>query len=93
MVQDGCWIYNVLIHELSHSLDSSALKHDVGPDGWFSSGQIWQSEYSKDQRTVTQYGETSWKEDFAESGVIAFYDLIVPKGIPAIQVNWSQVGY
>jgi len=93
MIQDTCWIYNVLLHELSHSMDWNALKHEVGPDGSFSSGQKWQSEYSKDQRTISQYGLTSWREDFADSGVVAFYDLIVPKGVPAIQANWSQVGY
>jgi hypothetical protein len=91
LIKDDAWAYNILIHELSHALDSHALTHDLGEDHAFSSGHLWQKQYSQDERSISQYGATSWHEDLADSGVIAIYDLVVPGGIRQLQPNWAQV--
>ncbi|KAI3327337.1 hypothetical protein HD806DRAFT_550857 [Xylariaceae sp. AK1471] len=91
LIKDDCWDYNILIHEISHSLDASALTHDLGNDKDFSTGHLWQDEYFKDEHSISDYGMTSWQEDLADSGVIAMYDLVVPGGIHQVQPNWTQI--
>jgi hypothetical protein len=91
IVKDGCWWHSLLVHEISHTLDAMARPGDLGPNGTFSSSQKWQSEYQMDKHSISQYGMTSWPEDFADSGVIAMYDLVVSGGIPPNQS--SQVSY
>ncbi|KAI1809739.1 hypothetical protein GGS20DRAFT_590295 [Poronia punctata] len=96
VVADHCWRSSVLMHELSHSLDFSAAalsgkqQNLVGPDGSFSFGEKWQDAYSRDEKTITPYGMTSWREDFAESGVVALYDLVVPGGVEGLRGNWGE---
>ena len=59
-------------------------------DTTFSQSATWQNAYAKDSNTVTEYGKSSWAEDFAESNVVAFYNHNIDRGIGKIVPNWRQ---
>ncbi|KAI0018805.1 hypothetical protein F4780DRAFT_794313 [Xylariomycetidae sp. FL0641] len=91
MVADGAWWMNLLVHEVSHSLDSSVALPDVAPRGGLSDSALWRARYAADAATVSDYGRRGWQEDLAEAGPVALYELLVPGGALGINPNFGQV--
>ncbi|KAK2592709.1 hypothetical protein QQS21_009584 [Conoideocrella luteorostrata] len=79
---------STMIHETSHSLDWHAMPQYSQP---FSDTNVWQENYNQDSNTPTDYGRTNWMEDFAETGMVAVYDKVVPGGFGSIAANWNQI--
>lgn len=79
--------YWTMLHEIAHSMDWNAKTEKP-----FSKSGTWQNAYAKDTHTVTDYARNSWAEDFAESGVVAFYNHNIERGIGKIVSNWRQFG-
>lgn len=82
----------VMVHELMHALDHMAMtKHTGGIMKPLSRTEIWRKEWSKDPKTVSDYASNNWADNFAEVGVYALYDKVVPGGLKGIQPKWQDV--
>ncbi len=81
-ISDG---FQVLLHEVAHSLDAHAYKEPQ------SASDRWQSEVDKDSAVPDDYAGTSQAECFAQSSVIAAYNAVVPGGYPGIEPRWEEV--
>jgi len=58
-------LYEVLVHEIGHNIHHKKVRR---------LSKKWEKLYRKDQQVVTDYGETSIKENFAESVMAFFFD-------------------
>lgn len=77
----------IMSHEVGHSMDWHALGYT------FSSSATWQNAYAKDKKTITEYGRSSWAENFADSIMVAFYNHNIAGGIGKIASNWKDFRY
>ncbi|KAH6692740.1 hypothetical protein F5X68DRAFT_129668 [Plectosphaerella plurivora] len=80
----------VIIHEVAHSVDGYLLQH-IDSSRPFSYGNTWRTIVGRDSAIVTEYGRTSWPENFAESMVIAVANHNFPGGIGSMHPNPGPV--
>ncbi|KAI0835486.1 hypothetical protein F5Y06DRAFT_306235 [Hypoxylon sp. FL0890] len=90
---EDSWCLYILVHEISHSLDSHVFIPGVTqPDqDRLSDSQTWKDQFSQDSATVSEYARTLWTEDLAETGIIALYDIVVPGGADTLSKNSHDV--
>ncbi|GAB0138510.1 hypothetical protein EsDP_00006745 [Epichloe bromicola] len=81
---------STFLHEVSHQLDTSALPQFTQP---FSDSNEWQSSYAMDSATITGYGRTNWRENFADTAPDAIYDKFVAGGFESINPSWETVSH
>ncbi|KAI1851136.1 hypothetical protein JX265_013254 [Neoarthrinium moseri] len=83
---------SIVLHETSHGMDHLALNDFGSP---FSATDAWRKNIAADAAVVSDYSNVNWKENFAESTVIAIYDRAMKMsgggGVEAIQGSWRQV--
>lgn len=77
-----------LAHEMSHGLDYMALQQYGFP---FSGTSHWRDNYTLDSAVPSDYSRTNFVENFAENGIVGFYDKVVPGGVASIQPNWKAI--
>ncbi|KAK7931537.1 hypothetical protein PG985_002249 [Apiospora marii] len=87
----GWFIESVLIHEISHVLDTQ-IPNEYG-HGRFSNTSVWKGNYSLDAAAVTRYSLTNWSENFAEASIAALYDLVVPGGLANVTADAKSVSH
>ena len=93
-VWDTHWTIGILIHEMSHVLDSLALRRFTPASlPWFSNTSLWQNAEGKDFAVPTNYAKRSWQEDIAEIGRVAMSDMVVPGGLPSINKNSPEISW
>ncbi|KAK8045393.1 hypothetical protein PG993_005417 [Apiospora rasikravindrae] len=91
-VRYDCFREELLAHEISHILDSHALKkYTNGSD--FSTSSWWKGNYSLDDAAVSKYALTMWQENFAEAADPALYDMVVPGGLSDITADAKSVSH
>lgn len=76
----------VWVHELSHSMD----RIKAGGNRW-SETQAHKDAVENDTHLVTVYGRSDYVEAFAETGILAAYDIATEGGLPAVEPNWGRV--
>lgn len=82
-----------MIHEISHSLDWHARPDKNGTKA-ISLLPDWQTQYKLDSRSATGYARTNWAENFADVGMVAVHDTLVPGGFKAIAPkNWNAISH
>ncbi|KAL8903918.1 MAG: hypothetical protein Q9171_007233 [Xanthocarpia ochracea] len=77
--------FQVMLHEVAHSLDAHAYKEPL------SASKRWQDEVDKDSAVPDNYAGSSPAECVAQSTVIAAYNAFVPGGYPSIEPRWEEV--
>lgn len=83
-----------LIHEIGHSIDCTLASPDSFPGGFgteFSSTSNWTDAVDKDGVSVSQYGTTSYTENFGEAGRLVLMDNIFPGGLKAFAGNHPNI--
>lgn len=92
VVTEGCLAPNVLLHEVSHVLDVIPIQRGApNPDAGFSSTGAWQEAVRADGVVPTGYADSDWVESFAEVGVLAAFDGMVPGGLQGLRQDWTKV--
>ncbi|KAI1460157.1 hypothetical protein F4805DRAFT_17353 [Annulohypoxylon moriforme] len=79
----------VIAHEMSHSIDAHVQIPGITPPGkgGLSQSQRWAEQYALDNATVSPYARTMWRENLAETGIIALYNIVVPNGVANLRQN------
>lgn len=80
----------VMLHETGHSLDAYGGYGPVGST-LFSKSETWHNAVAQDPKVPSNYSNTNYMEDLAETTVIAFYDVNVPGGVKQVQKGWQDI--
>ena len=89
----GYFRLGVLVHEYSHILDTTALRHVVASYGYpegtpFSRTQMWSWVIDNDTAVPTPYARSSLPEDFADAGRWAMSHITHRGGLAAYSDGW-----
>src|SRR3569833_139158 len=82
------WVFP---HELGHGIDWSSVPNAPRGGEPFSSGQAWRDALAADSAVVSEYVRTNEHEAFAETIVVALFDVNVHGGLKAVNSNWTAV--
>ncbi|KAM7207201.1 hypothetical protein V8F20_002467 [Naviculisporaceae sp. PSN 640] len=83
-----------LLHEIGHAIDCTLASPDSFPGGFgteFSNTSNWIDAVDEDGVSVSQYGTTSYTENFAEAGRLVVMDNIFPGGLKAFAGNHPNI--